>query len=147
MFDYKTNDESSDAKSKVFPASTEALGDALAFVEELLDEYECPTKMRMGICVAIEEIFVNIARYAYEGTKGNLSLSVAFDKNTRVITFRIADKGIPFDPLKKTDPDITLPANDREVGGLGILITKKTMDTLTYAYEDGENILTMTKKI
>jgi anti-sigma regulatory factor (Ser/Thr protein kinase) len=59
----------------------------------------------------------------------------------------LADKGVPFDPLKKPDPDITLSAEEREIGGLGIFITKKTMDTVTYAYENGENILTMTKKI
>ena len=65
----------------------------------------------------------------------------------REITFRMTDKGTPFDPLKKPDPDITLSAEDREIGGLGIFITKKTMDTVTYAYENGENILTMIKKI
>ena len=59
----------------------------------------------------------------------------------------MADKGVPFDPLKKPDPDITLSAEDREIGGLGIFITKKTMDTVTYTYENGENRLTMVKTI
>ena len=59
----------------------------------------------------------------------------------------MADKGVPFDPLKKPDPDVTLSAEDREIGGLGIFIAKKTMDSLHYAYENGENILTMTKTI
>lgn len=67
--------------------------------------------------------------------------------NTRTATFRMADKGVPFDPLKKPEPDITLSAEEREIGGLGIFITKKTMDLVTYAYENGENILTMIKKI
>ena len=72
---------------------------------------------------------------------------MVFDEESRVITFRMADKGIPFDPLKKPDPDVTATADDREIGGLGIFITKKTMDTVTYAYENGENILIMKKKI
>ena len=63
------------------------------------------------------------------------------------MTFRMSDKGIPFDPLKKTDPDLSLTAEEREIGGLGIFITKKTMDSVEYAYENGENILTMIKKI
>ena len=76
-----------------------------------------------------------------------MTLSIAFNPESREVTFRMADKGIPFDPLKKPDPDITLSAEEREIGGLGIFITKKTMDTVSYAYENGENVLTMTKKI
>ena len=72
---------------------------------------------------------------------------IAFDKETREITFRMADKGVAFNPLNKPDPDITLSAEKREIGGLGIFITKKTMDFVAYAYENGENILTMIKKI
>ena len=76
-----------------------------------------------------------------------MSLGIGFDDATHTITFQMTDKGIPFDPLKKPDPDITLSADEREIGGLGIFITKKTMDSVTYAYENGENILTMYKKI
>ena len=76
-----------------------------------------------------------------------MTLGIGFDEESRTVTFRMADKGIPFDPLKKPDPDITLSADAREIGGLGIFITKKTMDELAYTYENGENILTMTKKI
>ena len=75
------------------------------------------------------------------------TLGIGFDKDNRAITFRMTDKGIPFNPLKKDDPDITLSAEDREIGGLGIFITKKTMDSVAYTYENGENILTMIKKI
>jgi anti-sigma regulatory factor (Ser/Thr protein kinase) len=101
----------------------------------------------MAVCVAIEEVFVNIAHYAYGNGEGDMNLAMGFDEETRAITFRMTDKGVPFDPLKKPDPDITLSAEDREIGGLGIFITKKTMDSVTYAYENGENILTMIKKI
>ena len=104
-------------------------------------------KIQMAICVAIEEVFVNVAHYAYGDGEGDMTLGIGFDEASRSITFRMTDKGIPFDPLQKPDPDITLPAEEREIGGLGIFITKKTMDAVTYAYENGENILTMIKKI
>ena len=76
-----------------------------------------------------------------------MNLGIGFDEESRTITFRMTDKGVPFDPLQKPDPDITLSADEREIGGLGIFITKKTMDSISYAYENGENILTMTKKL
>ena len=90
---------------------------------------------------------MNVAHYAYGEAEGDVKFDIAFDKDTRTATFRMADKGVPFDPLKKPEPDITLSAEEREIGGLGIFITKKTMDLVTYAYENGENILTMIKKI
>ena len=132
---------------KTFPAKTEALSDVLGFVEQMLDSYECPIKIQVALCVAIEEVFVNVAHYAYGEGEGNMSLGIGFDEESRAITFRMTDKGIPFDPLKKPDPDISLSADEREIGGLGIFITKKTMDSLTYTYENNENILTMIKKI
>ena len=131
--------------NQTFPAKAEALPDILGFVEETLEGYGCPMNIQMSLCVAIEEVFVNIANYAYPGNEGHVTLGIGFADGT--ITFRMTDKGIPFDPLKKPDPDVTLSAEDREIGGLGIFITKKTMDCLTYAYENDENILTMTKKI
>ena len=132
---------------KTFPAKTEALSDVLGFVEQMLDSFECPIKIQVALCVAIEEVFVNVAHYAYGEGEGNMSLGIGFDEESRAITFSMTDKGIPFDPLKKPDPDISLSADEREIGGLGIFITKKTMDSLTYTYENNENILTMIKKI
>ena len=133
--------------NKTFPAKTESLSAVLGFVEETLEGFKCPMKLQMAICVAIEEVFVNVAHYAYPDSEGDMSLQIGFDAQSRAITFRMTDRGIPFDPLKKPDPDITLSAEEREVGGLGIFIAKKTMDSLTYTYENGENILTMIKKI
>ena len=133
--------------NQTFPAKIDALSDVLGFVDRTLEHYECPMKIQMAVCVAIEEVFVNIANYAYPNGAGDITFGIGYDPESRTITFRMADKGIPFDPLKKPDPDITLSAEDREIGGLGIFITKKTMDSLTYAYENGENILTMTKRI
>ena len=147
MFDYKPQKGGAPMTTKTFPAKLETLPEVLGFVEELLESYECPMKVQTAICVAIEEVFVNIAHYAYGEGEGDMTLGIGFDQDHRCVTFRMADKGKPFDPLKKPDPDITLSAEEREIGGLGIFITKKTMDTVTYAYEQGENILTMIKKI
>ena len=147
MFDYKTNEGGTNMVTESFPAKIEALSDVLGFVDRTLEEYECPMKIQMAVCVAIEEVFVNVAHYAYGEGEGDMTLGIGFDAESRNVTFRMTDKGTPFDPLKKPDPDITLSAEEREIGGLGIFITKKTMDTVTYAYENGENILTMVKKI
>ena len=134
-------------KDKIFSAKTEVLSDVLAFVEENLESYQCARKTQTALCVAIEEVFVNVARYAYSDGEGSVKIGIRFEEDSRVVTFRVSDNGVPFDPLKKPDPDVTLSAEAREIGGLGIFITKKTMDSVTYVYENGENILTMTKKI
>ena len=147
MFDYKPKEGGAYMTNQTFPAKTDALPDILGFVEQTLEGYGCPMKVQMALCVAIEEVFVNIANYAYGGGEGHVTLGIGFDASADTVTFRMADQGIPFDPLKKPDPDITLSAEDRDVGGLGIFITKKTMDRVTYAYENGQNILTMIKKI
>ena len=147
MFDYKPKEGGANMTYQTFPAKVEALSDVLGFVDRILESYECPMKIQTAICVAIEEVFVNVAHYAYGDGEGDMVLGIGFDEKSRDITFRMTDKGTPFDPLKKPDPDITLSAEEREIGGLGIFITKKTMDTVSYAYENGENILTMIKKI
>jgi sigma-B regulation protein RsbU (phosphoserine phosphatase) len=147
MLDYKSKQGGELMTNRTFSAKLEALSDILGFVDEMLEKYECPMKIQTAVCVAIEEIFVNVARYAYENGSGEVELAIDFDEQSRAITFRMADSGIPFNPLNKLDPDITLPAEEREIGGLGIFITKKTMDSIEYAYENGKNILTMIKKI
>ena len=147
MFDYKSRKGGETMMNKTFPAKVEALSDVLGFVEQTLEKYECSMKIQTAVCVAIEEVFVNVAHYAYGDGEGDMTLGIGFDEATRTVTFRMADKGVPFDPLAKADPDITLSAEEREIGGLGIFITKKTMDTVFYSYENGENILTMIKKI
>ncbi|MBR5309650.1 MAG: SpoIIE family protein phosphatase [Oscillospiraceae bacterium] len=147
MFDYKLQKGGVQMTKRIFPAKDELLPDVLGFVEETLESYECSMKIQMAVCVAIEEVFVNIAHYAYGDGEGDVDFGIGFDENSREVTFRVADKGTPFNPLDIPDPDITLPAEEREIGGLGILITKKTMDSVTYAYENGENVMTMIKKI
>lgn len=147
MFDYKFKKGGRHMFDKTFSAKTEALTDVLDFVEQTLESFECPVKIQTAVCVAIEEVFVNIAHYAYPNGNGDMTLSIIFDEQEKAITFEMSDGGIPFNPLNKPDPDITLSAEAREIGGLGIFITKKTMDSLNYAYENNKNILTMVKKI
>ena len=146
VFDYKKK-EGAAMKEKVFSATKDALSDVMAFTEECLEEFGCPMKSSMAICVAIEEIFVNIASYAYGYGTGDASLCFSFDENERLMTLTMSDEGVPFNPLDREEPDITLSAADRDIGGLGIFITKKTMDTVSYKNENGKNILTRTKKI
>jgi serine phosphatase RsbU (regulator of sigma subunit)/anti-sigma regulatory factor (Ser/Thr protein kinase) len=146
VFDYKKK-EGSSVKEKIFSATKDSLSDVMAFTEECLEGFECQMKNSMAICIAVEEIFINIANYAYGDGNGNASLSFGFDENERLMTLVVKDNGIPFNPLEKAEPDITLSADEREIGGLGIFITKKTMDTVSYSYENSQNILTMTKKI
>ena len=146
IFDYKKK-EGAAMKEKVFSARKDALTEVMAFTEECLESFECSMKNSMAICVAVEEIFVNIASYAYGDGTGEATLSFSFDEKERLMTLVVTDEGVPFDPLKRDEPDITLSAADRDIGGLGIFITKKTMDTISYENKNGKNILTMTKKI
>lgn len=147
MFDYKPqNNKEVEIKSN-FQADVNVLPEVMSFIENTLEKFNCPLKIQTAICVAIEEIFVNIAHYAYPNSKGEVIINIIFNTEDRIITFKIKDKGVPFNPLNKQDPDITLSAEDRKIGGLGIFITKKTMDDVIYTYEKDENILTMNKKI
>lgn len=146
VFDYKKK-EGAAMKEKVFPATKDALSDVMSFTEECLQGFDCPMKSFMAICVAVEEIFVNIASYAYGEGSGEACLSFGFDEAKRLMTLTVTDEGVPFNPLERAEPDITLSASEREIGGLGIFITKKTMDTVDYRFENGRNILTMTKKL
>lgn len=131
----------------VVEASDENLPVALDFIERHLDQADCPMKQRMQIRLAAEEIFVNIAHYAYTPEKGNATVRVEVTEKPIAVTITFVDNGIPYDPLAREDPDITLPAEERNIGGLGIFITKKTMDDVSYEYKDGKNILTLKKKI
>ena len=132
---------------KIFPADTAALDDVLAFAEAALEQADCPHKTVMPLTVALEEVFVNIAHYAYPNGSGTVQLAIEHDPEAHTVTFRLTDSGIPFDPLSHQDPDLSLPAEERPIGGLGIYMMKKTMDRVRYEYRSGQNILTMTKKI
>ena len=118
-----------------------------SFIEEHLEKAECPMRAQMQISLAVEEIFVNIANYAYVPDKGNAIVSIEISENPVVVTIAFIDHGMPYDPLSKEDPDVTLSAEDRRIGGLGIFLTKKTMDDVSYEYKDGKNILTLKKNL
>lgn len=118
-----------------------------ALLEETLEEADCPLKTQMQLCVAAEEIFVNIANYAYAPDTGTATIRLSLGGDPAAATVTFIDRGIPFDPLAKPDPDVSLSANDRKIGGLGIFMVKKTMDEVHYEYRDGQNIFTMRKKL
>lgn len=126
-------------------AQVENLGAVQEYVEQRLESAGCPMKTQMQISLAVEEIFVNIAFYAYSPGTGDVTVRarISEDPTAAVITF--SDRGIPYNPLEKRDPNICLPTAEREIGGLGVFLAKKLMDRLDYEYRDGQNILTMGK--
>ena len=128
-------------------ATVENLTPVMAFLEEHLEEAECSMKAQMQITVAAEEIYVNIAHYAYAPGTGEATVRMEITDDPRTASITFIDRGIPFDPLAKPDPDVTLSAEERGIGGLGIYMTKKTMDDVRYERVDGQNILTLVKRI
>ena len=112
-----------------------------AFVEEQLED--CPMRDAMKLSVAVEELYVNVASYAYAPRTGPVEIRTDITEHSAEITF--IDSGRPYNPLEKPDPDITLSAEDRPIGGLGIYMVKKSMDAMTYRYENGQNIVTIRK--
>ncbi|MBQ9482944.1 MAG: ATP-binding protein [Ruminiclostridium sp.] len=136
-----------DIKELETEASVEKLDDVTAFIDAQLEAAECPMRTQMQIELAVEEIFVNIANYAYAPGTGNAVIRVGISDEPCVAEITFIDRGMQYDPLAKEDPDITLPAHERSIGGLGIFLTKKTMDELSYEYRDGMNIFTMKKSL
>lgn len=128
-------------------ATLENIPKVTDFIDAQLEACECSMKAQMQIDVAIDELFGNIARYAYGEQTGEATVRFDFNEADRTATVSFMDRGIPFNPLEKDDPDVTLSAEARAVGGLGIFLVKKTMDKLTYRFEDGMNVLTLYKHI
>ena len=126
-------------------AKVENLNAVLAFVDGELEKLACPMRAQMQIDVAVEELFVNIAHYAYAPGEGDALLAVTAADQAVEIEFR--DSGVPYDPLAKADPDVSLSAEERQIGGLGIFMVKKTMDDMAYRYENGQNVLKIRKRI
>ena len=132
-------------KELIIDALTENLDAVIAFVTEQLEAVDCSMKAQMQIEVAVEELFVNIAHYAYAPGIGTATIQTEITADTAEITF--IDSGVQYDPLAKPDPDVSLPASERQIGGLGIFMVKKSMDDMRYEYRDGKNILTIVKKL
>ena len=117
------------------------------FVSELLDANGCSMRVQTQINIAIDELFSNIARYAYAPGEGDATVQVEFVENNEFVELTFIDSGTPYDPLAKADPDTTLSAEEREIGGLGIFMVKKSVDDIKYEYKNGQNVLMIKKKI
>ena len=127
-------------------ATVENIPVVTAFVDGKLEALDCPAKAKTQIDVAIDELFGNIARYAYDPS-GPVTVRVETDGEPKAVRVTFIDRGKPYDPLAKPDPDVTLPAEERPIGGLGVYMVKKSMDDVRYEYRDGQNILTVEKRL
>ena len=128
-------------------AVEENLNKVMAFVDDNLESVGCSMKSQMQIDIAVEEVFVNICKYAYHPDKGRAIVRVEVSDEPVQVKITFIDHGKPYDPLEKEDPDVTLSAEERQIGGLGIFMVKQTMDAVEYEYRDGSNILTLVKNI
>ena len=129
----------------ILKAKEENLGELTAWADEQLEAAGCPANVQLKIDLAIEEIFCNIAAYAYPGTEGDVRVTLEL-RNDRTAVLTFCDTGTAFDPLLRKEPDVSLSAEERSIGGLGIFLVRKTMDKVEYVREDGQNILRILKK-
>ena len=128
-------------------AKLNKLDEVLTFVDSTLEEMRCPTREQMQLDVAVEELFVNIASYAYAPGAGRATIIIETETDPPAIEITFIDSGVPYNPLLKPDPDVTLSAAERKIGGLGIYMVKKSMDSMVYKYLKGCNILKIKKKL
>ncbi|MDR0311103.1 MAG: SpoIIE family protein phosphatase, partial [Acidobacteriota bacterium] len=133
-----------ESKKLTIRANTGNLDDVVDFVNAELDRHNCPQKPRGEIDIAVEEIFVNIASYAYASASGNVDVFVSVGKEAVI---RFEDEGMPFNPLDNGEPDMEKPLMEREIGGLGVYLVKRLMDRVEYAREGDKNILLIVKEI
>ena len=131
----------------IVEAKVEKLDAVLDFVNKKLEDNDCPMKTQIQIDVAVEEIFVNIASYAYAPGEGDATIEAEIYDDPLRIAIRFTDSGMPYDPLAKEDPDVTLSAEERQIGGLGIYMVKKSMDEVAYEHKDGNNVFTIIKNL
>lgn len=134
-------------KHIVIPADKKVIAKGIEPIIALLEDHDADFKLLNKIELALDELYTNIASYAYEPGTGDIEIDYDFDEETRLLTIIIADSGKAFDPLAKEDPNIALPAESRQIGGLGIFIVKNVMDETAYCRVDNKNILTLKKKI
>ena len=132
-------------KELTIAATVENIETVTNFVNEQLEALDCPIKAQMQIAIAIDELFGNIAHYAYNPEIGKATVRVEVIEDPLAVTITFIDNGVPYDPLAKADPDTTLSAEERDIGGLGIYMVKKSMDDIIYEYKDGQNILKIKK--
>lgn len=135
---------------KIFEATDENLEAVNDFIHAQIKPFSCQSQTLFQVDLAVEEIFVNISHYAYSPEKGTVQIECSAEKAADApakLTVSFTDRGKAFNPLEKPDPDITLSVEEREIGGLGIFLTKKYMDSVLYERKDNQNILTFTKTI
>lgn len=134
-------------KELIIEAKRENFERVMEFLNEQLEKTGCPKAVQRKLDVAAEEIFVNITSYAYEPETGDAVIRFCHKTEPDRIELTFIDEGIPYDPLKKEDPDISMPVMQRKIGGLGIYMVKKTMDDVRYERTEGKNILTIMKRM
>ena len=134
-------------KEVTVDAKIESVRVVTEMVDAELEAAGCLPGKQMQIDVAIDELVANIAHYAYPGKEGKATVRVERDTTGDVIRLTFIDSGIPYNPLLAAEPDVTLSAEERKIGGMGIFIVKKTMDRMDYRFENGQNILQIYKKI
>ena len=128
-------------------ATIENLPKVMEFIDVELEALECSMKVQTLIDISVEELFVNIANYAYGDKEGKAIITFSAMEEPKGVEISLKDCGMFYDPLAKEDPDITLSAEERQIGGLGIFMVKKNMDEVNYEYKDGWNITTIYKKL
>ena len=126
-------------------ALKENLNHVMSFVDEHLEGVDCPMKAQMQIDLCVEEMFINVASYAYGSGKGDVIIRLEEEKDPSGISIVLVDEGMPYDPLAKADPDVTASADQRQIGGLGIFLVKKNMDNISYRRDGNKNVFRMTK--
>jgi anti-sigma regulatory factor (Ser/Thr protein kinase) len=132
------------SERRVYNADIETVSEIMDYIAEQTGDF--PEKASYDLKLACEEILVNIANYAYPEGDGQLAFLWEDDKDNRKVTVAFEDSGIPFNPLLLEDPILNVPIKARKIGGLGIMMVRKLMDAVEYAYSGGKNILTITKK-
>ncbi len=128
-------------------ASDDTMHSVQDAVKNFLKEQQCSEELMTMILIAVEEVYINIAHYAYGGRPGEAVVQMELDSNPNKLRLVFRDHGIPYNPLEKEDPDIMLEAEERPIGGLGIFMVKESMDVVDYRYEDNQNILTLEKNL
>ena len=126
-------------------AKVENLENVTEFITSSLEEKNCSMKTIMQMELVIEEIFVNVANYAYRPNVGPITICKEIDDKALKISF--IDGGVDYNPLEHEDPDINAGIDEREIGGLGIFLVKKNVDEVSYERKDGQNILTIKKNL
>lgn len=134
-------------KELTIEAAVENIEVVTGFVTAELEILGCPMKAQTQISIAIDELFGNIAKYAYSPDVGKATVCFEVEEEPLSVIITFIDNGRPFNPLEQKEPDTTLSAQERKAGGLGIFLVKKTMSLVEYEYKNGQNILRIKKNI